>query len=133
MRQRGFSLLEVLVAFSILALSLGILMRIYSGALNQVGIAGDQTEALAIAQSLLAKAGGEMPLAMGESNGRAGDRFLWQVAVTPHSPDGDIASGASPLLVLWEINVRVAWSDSPGVKEREVSLKTLRAQGRGAR
>lgn len=133
MRQRGFSLLEVLVAFAILALSLGVLMRIYSGALNHVDIARDQAEALLIAQSLLTGASADMPLVMGETAGRIGERFRWQLTVSPYSPEGEDARGNPSLLMLREISVRVAWRDSAGAREREVALQTLRAEGAPAR
>lgn len=128
MRQRGFSLLEVLVAFSILALSLGVLMRIYSGALNNVGVASEQAEALVVAQSLLAGAGVETPLAEGETAGRHGERFDWRLVVAPVETERQAARAGAGGVRLWEVSARVAWRASPGAVERAVTLTTLRAQ-----
>ena len=82
-RQRGFSLLEILVAFSILALSLGVLMQIFSGSLRNADVTRDQAQAVALAQSLLASAGVETTLAPGESAGVLDDKFRWLLRVSP--------------------------------------------------
>ncbi len=124
LRQRGFSLLEVLIAFSILAISLGVMMRIHSGALNGIETARTQSEALEIAQSLLARASGETPLAASETSGRFGDQFAWRIAVTPFL--GERLSGGA----LWEIDVRVTWRENLASRPREVALKSLRVGAR---
>ena len=50
MRQRGFSLLEILVAFSIMALSLGVLMEIFADAARNADLARNQMRAVALAR-----------------------------------------------------------------------------------
>lgn len=133
MRQRGFSLLEVLVAFSILALSLAVLMRIFSGSLNNATVARDQAEATRIAQSLLAAASADAPLVAGEHQGTHGEQFRWQLSVGPVEPEARGASGPASWRLpadLWQISARVAWGSARGEKERAVSLSTLRVQVR---
>jgi general secretion pathway protein I len=128
--QSGFSLLEVLAAFSILALSLGVLMRIFSGALNNVEVARDQAEALIVAQSMLASATVEpLPSGGDEASGRHGERFEWQVSIRPYLSDQDSVPTGVGLTSLWEIVVRVAWPSSAGGRDRAVSLRTVRARG----
>ena len=50
-RQSGFSLLEVLVAFAILSMSLGVLYQAFSNSLRNVGASGDYSRAMIIAVS----------------------------------------------------------------------------------
>lgn len=127
MSQRGFSLLEVLVAFAVLALSLGVLMRIFSGALNNIAVSREQTEALALAQTLLAGAGVETPLAAGELSGQQGERLQWRLTMTRFGLGQEARRPGAPPYALWEIDVRVSWQDRPEDSGRAVVLKTLRA------
>lgn len=56
-KQRGFSLLEVLVAFTIFAVSFAMLMQVYSKASNSARLSEDYATALLIARSSLDRAG----------------------------------------------------------------------------
>lgn len=130
--QRGFSLLEILVAFSILALSLGVLMQIFSGSLRNADTTRDQAQAVTLAQSLLASAGVEGPLAAGETSGVVADKFRWTLRASPFAREPGTEESASVrtpvLLDLWEVSVKVAWGGESVGAERAVTLNTLRAQ-----
>ncbi len=132
MRQQGFSLLEILVAFSILALSLGALMQIFSGATRNADLARDQSRATALAQSLLASTHSEPVLTASENGGTTDDGLRWRIEVVPFEETGDM--GAPPAIAmavpldLWQIKARVAWGGGFGSPERSVSLATLRTR-----
>jgi general secretion pathway protein I len=126
-RQRGFSLLEILVAFSILALSLGVLMQIFSGSLNNAETTHERAQAVLLAQSLLSAAGVEAPLATQTSAGVHGGKYRWRLSVGPYAEAGvsgnpDILRQVLPM-DLWQVSVSVEWD--PG---RVLTLSTLRAQ-----
>ena len=55
LRARGFSLLEVLVAFVILSLVATALFRLFGGALNNASAADDYSRAALLAESVLAE------------------------------------------------------------------------------
>ena len=129
-QKRGFSLLEVLVAFVILGLVLGTLMQIFSGGLRNVTRAGEFQRAVMLAQSKLAVVGIEMPLAEGQSNGDFDANYRWQVSIRPYQDSemetADQAGVPKALLpvTLLEVEVRVLWGELD--QARNVSLKTLR-------
>ena len=80
-KQKGFSLLEILIAFSILALSLGILLKIFSAGVNTAVVAEDYTAAVQIAESLMAKTGVETALQESQDSGVENEKYNWQVDV----------------------------------------------------
>lgn len=63
--QRGFSLLEVLVAFAILSIALGVLLQIFATGMRNVGLSEEYSQAALYAESILAAYGREAPLAEG--------------------------------------------------------------------
>lgn len=128
--QRGFSLLEVLVAFSILALSLGVLMQIFSGSLRNASSAQEQAQAVALAQSLLTSAGVESPLVAGESSGDVDGRFHWRLRAGPFQ--GEIPGGDAIIqpgkLELWEVIAEISWGGDARGMARALSFASLRIQ-----
>jgi general secretion pathway protein I len=86
-RQSGFSLLEVLVAFSILALALGVLLQAFSTGVRGVTQSGLYSRAMLLAESKLAQAGRDEALYEGEHSGEFDDIFRWRVAVIPYEAE----------------------------------------------
>lgn len=120
-RQDGFFLLEVLVAFAILALSLGVLLQGVQLGLRNAALVEDYTQARLYAQSLLAALGRESPLTAGVAEGRIDEKFSWRTTVVPYREDALVPSKAvSPFRLV----VEVFWIGPR--KPRSVSLETLR-------
>ena len=77
--QAGYTLIEVIVAFAILALALVMLLGILSNATRQVRWSDDAGRAALHAQSLLAQTGVAEPLRQGRSEGEFEDKTLLRV------------------------------------------------------
>ena len=135
-RARGFSLIEVLAAFVILALFATSLFGLFSGALGNASAADDWSRALLVAQSRLATAAAAQPLAAASDNGTEDEgRIRWESRVAPWDPpevDPELARISEALTTrLYRIEVDVRF---PGIAggERTLSLATVRLAAKDA-
>ena len=126
-RSAGFTLIEVVVAFVLLSAVLTLGFEIFSEGLRRTGELDDRSRAVIVAQSRLASAGLEEPLAEGQSQGESEDRrYRWTVSVTPT----EVGEGApnqpiSSAYVLYRVEARVEWSGGDQ-RPRTYSVATLR-------
>ncbi|HVK51749.1 MAG TPA: prepilin-type N-terminal cleavage/methylation domain-containing protein [Pseudoxanthomonas sp.] len=115
-RQRGFTLLEVIIAFALLGLALTLLLGSLSGASKQVRAADQATRAALHGQSLLAQLGVGERLQPGRSEGEfEGGRYRWQLQVAPYV---DPIAGAVPLRdvsapELLQVRLEMRWGQGP--------------------
>ncbi|MGH8025357.1 MAG: type II secretion system protein XpsI [Pseudoxanthomonas sp.] len=125
-RQRGFTLIEVIIAFALLALALTLLLGSLSGAARQIRTADDSGRATLHAQSLLAQLGVGEVLQPGRKQGTFEQgRYRWALEVEPYidplqrrSPQA--AASASRLL---QLQLEVEWGDAPGQRLRWRTLR----------
>jgi len=120
--ERGFSLLEVLVALAIMALSLGVLYQSIGSATRGVQIA-DRTERAGLwARSLLARWPERGNGGWNESGGTL-DGFGWRVSSAPLPGDDGLRGGNFDL---YEVEIVVGWQD--GEKVRSVRVYSILPQ-----
>jgi len=130
-RARGFSLLEVLVAFVILALALAVIMRIFSQGMSRVGESENYARAVMLAESKLAQLGAGIPLEEGELSGESEDALRWRVRLAGYEADKPIPAreGEPPRAVLpvrlLQVEVEVSWDGGQAGPRsiRQVTLK----------
>lgn len=124
-RQQGFTLLEVLVAFALLALALTLVLGALSGAARQVRQSADSSRATLHAQSLLAQLGSGEALTPGQ---REGDfdrgRFQWTLEVSPFADPFASRAQLDPAAPqLLDVRLLVRWGTERG---QSLQWRTLR-------
>ena len=117
-RPDGFTLLEVLVAFAILSLTVVVAVQGFAQGLRLLKLSGDHQQAALLADQktrevVLPKEGRE--------NGTEG-AFAWERVIKEVPAPELTPSGQLPRWHVYEINVQVAWGDS----KRAVGITTLR-------
>ena len=122
-RQRGFTLIEVVVAFTLLALVFAAGFEIFTTGMSRAADLELEAQALGVAQSRLAMAGMEEQLKEGESRGDSEDhRFRWATTVR-RSDEVDPAKLQGPY-ILYRVETRVDWRADSG-RDRTLSLATM--------
>lgn len=118
---RGFSLLEILVAFAIAAMALGMLYRVMGNNARQAGGLAQHERAMLLAESLLVAHETVPPQGINESAQGAG--FTWQVSSQPYPTPANSNPQAARL---HQVQVNVHWFD--GASPRSFELASLRPE-----
>lgn len=122
-RQAGFSLLEVLVAFSILAASLSVLFAVFSRGLQSASLTAEYQQAVSLAQREMNRLLVLDVLRTGIREGDV-DRYRWRTTVEPS--DHGRAAVDDPLQAL-DVTVDVSWRE--GRNDRNISVTTVAIVG----
>ncbi len=114
------------MAFSILAISLGVLFQLFGQGFRAARVAEKYTHATLLSQSLLAGVGAETPLEPGVRSGKQGDIYGWEITVKPYGQESgeERQSSVQP----FEVMVLVRWLDDD--QERSIVLTSLRLGSR---
>lgn len=122
--QKGYSLIEVVVAIAIAGTTLATLMQVVGANVNRAVLTRQFTEATAIAESMLTREGTELPLQVGVDKGRIDEVYAWRRAIRIFHEDPFYDSETELPLVPYEVTVTIWWND--GSRRRQVTLRTLR-------
>ena len=128
---RGFTLLEVMLAFVIFALSFATVLEIMAGSMRSVGRATEDTEVALFAQSLMDLVGTEIPIEEGEYSGTGMDRYEWEMGISLYDSGGetgDEGMGTQELadlsgIELYRVDLYVDWET--GRRQREMHFSTI--------
>ncbi len=121
-REAGFTLLEVVVAFTVAALVVAAAFQVFGTAFGGSARAERQTLALLTAESKLAEVGHTLPLVPGTRNGDAAGDLRWTVRIVG---EGDAREANAPRgpLRSYSVSVTVRW----GARDAEaVTLNSVR-------
>ncbi len=125
----GFVLLEVVVAFVIAALALGVLYQAALTGLHATQVASRYEQALSRARSRLVLAEHGSPLMAGDMQGDDGGGFRWRLhvvpvdttSIRPSDPLG-LRQASAIQITLYAVSVWIFWNDFG--TERAVRLDT---------
>ncbi|MCG7900501.1 MAG: prepilin-type N-terminal cleavage/methylation domain-containing protein [Candidatus Thiodiazotropha weberae] len=120
-KSEGMSLIEVLVAFVILAMTMSVILRINSGAVRNHQVASHYFEAVAIAQSRLEQMSAEVDTDSYSEQGVDLETYTWTYLRQPYSWN-DAKLVALPLIGIEE-SLKISW-DAPG-GTRELSFTRI--------
>jgi general secretion pathway protein I len=124
-RERGFTLIEVVVAFVLLTLIFTTAFEIFSAGLARASQLDERSKALVIAQSQLAAAGLEQLLKEGQTQGESPDRrYQWTVTIARIEEVLEAGKPPPSVYALYRIDVVVSWLGSDG-RAQALPLSTL--------
>ncbi len=125
--QAGFSLIEIIVAFGVLALGLTLLLGTLSGASRQLHQAGDAGRAALLAQSLLEEDADAL-LRPGKAEGELeGGRYHWQREVVPwKDPQPRAGMPVEDPAAARLLHVRLALQWGEGGPQQRLQITSLR-------
>ena len=119
-KQQGFSLLELLVAFAIMAMSLGLIYKAMGANARNVGDMTLHQQASMLVDSLLNRRDSVTDQGWSESGTHA--TFAWQI----NSQLYPSSSNAPAIVPLHEILLTVTWTD--GLRQQQLTAQTLLPQ-----
>ena len=117
------TLIEVLVAFIVLSVTMAVILQIFSSGMSNARVAESYSRAVFLVQSRLAAAGIDQPLEQGEYSGQVGDTLHWRMNVSPVEVDGPTDRQLMPTQ-LYQVRVTAGWSEDG--RQRQVELVSLR-------
>ena len=128
-RSRGFTLLEVLLAFVVFALSFAMVLEILSGSIRSTARAKEYTEVALIAQSIMDQVGLDIPLQPGFTlNGETG-AYRWDLSIEAFQGVGDTLNSVELAeltgIDLLEVRLSISWGTYP--RERSNEFSTIKA------
>lgn len=123
-RAGGFSLLEVIAAILLLAITFGALMEVAGGAIRLSQNASAHTQAALWARSLLDTRFALDPIQPGVSEGRFNDHYRWRLAVVPWVAPGVTPAANPNAMQMYRLDLDVMWGS--GLFEQKAHFSTLR-------
>jgi len=128
-RNRGFTLLELLLAFVVFTLSFATVLEILSGSMRNTVRAREYSEAALTAQSLMDQVGLEIPLEAGQSLAGDSGAYAWELEIHPYADSGEnihsVELGELTGIELLQVDLYISWGRPP--REQSRTFSTVKA------
>jgi len=123
--EKGFTLLEIMVAIAILGIALTVILQQFSTGLRTVTVTRNYTTALIHAREKLEEFCLTKKLSEKEESGEFENGYRWRVVISPYQEEKEEEGGTEFLfLSMFTITSMVSWE--AGDKERKVELATVK-------
>jgi general secretion pathway protein I len=111
---RGFSLIEIMIGFVIMAIALTIVIRVFSTGLTTVSKTERYSIAIQIAESLMARVGEDISLDNGQLKGDIEETYYWLVSIEPMLIDYKLLmiDESNSNMELKKVKIQVGWLDN---------------------
>lgn len=113
--QAGFTLLEILVAFVVLALVGGALLQLFQGGLQNLAAGEGHGRAALLAESTLSQLRAAHTLSPGEQRGELEPGYNYRLVLAPYLENGE------PRPALLQADLQISWDEGA----RSYQLRTL--------
>lgn len=125
-RQRGFTMIEILAAFSVFVLAFAMALQILSGSIQNTRRSAEYTQAALWAQSIMETVGLERPIEDTLEQDRFNDDYHYNLSIEPYvlEEDDGLLREAVPV-DLYRVELVVGWGEQS--RPREARFVTLRA------
>lgn len=118
--RRGFTLLEILVAFSLIGIVLVVVMQIFSAGLRSLSLSDSYVNASARAEAVMRNIVEDEDFPNVTLSGSTRDGYRFDSVITKGYEERVQALNID----LYQVRVTIYWND--GVRERSMSLDTLK-------
>jgi len=118
----GFTLIEILVAISILAISLVVILQLFSGGLKSSRLSDEYTRGIFHAREKMGEILLSKEVSAGETEGEFSDSFRWKCQIEPIE---DVEEGEEKMpFNMFNIRVDIVWD--AGGKEKRFQVSTIK-------
>lgn len=123
----GFTLIEVLVSMMVMAISLTVIMGLFSGALRSKAKVNESNMAVELARTKMEEVLLKDFMETGSDAGDLGNGYLWEVEVLETNQD-DSQETLKKLknMVLYTITIQIKWKT--GEQEKKYSVTTVQVR-----
>lgn len=123
-KQAGFTLLEILVAFVMLALVGGALLQLFQGGLKNLTASENHSRVALLTESTLSQLRADPDLSPGERDGELEPGYRYQLQLTSFEEDGEVQAD----LLLADLTI--LWGEGSHARQYRVSTLLLPSGGR---